>query len=423
MARLLVTMLAAAAGLGLLAACSDGSGDRAGPDDEAPAGATALGETTATSAPSGTEAGADRAGADDEGAGAAEEATTIGPLPDTPVGRFAQAVVDGTGTDATIGGSPAAIYLEYLAKFTELTGIPVGEVIAIDDDSFVLQQGFGRPDVRFDSFEITPLGIADVAMSGRPMVDSVAAVLRPVTDPSGVEVRGGFSFTSYGNDLRVLQVEVHNGSDRELMVDPTRAVFVEAGSTRLEAAESGIEAPVTLGPDATADAIVSTLRGSGDPNGLLELVLVPIDPADPDGELAIEVPIGTVRPTFFDRDREGALRGELDADVAFATESAELSDQALDTLFKASQEILASGEAAALCVAGHADSVGDDAFNLELSTARARAVAEVLARYGVTNPIRAEGYGEAFAPGDEQDDPGSRRVDVTFAECPTRPGE
>ncbi len=95
--------------------------------------------------------------------------------------------------------------------------------------------------------------------------------------------------------------------------------------------------------------------------------------------------------------------------------------QALDILFKATQEILAFDPSSPICVAGYADSVGDEAYNLSLSRARAEAVAEVLVRYGVGNELVTVGYGEAFAPGDELADPNARRVDVSFADCPESP--
>jgi outer membrane protein OmpA-like peptidoglycan-associated protein len=45
-------------------------------------------------------------------------------------------------------------------------------------------------------------------------------------------------------------------------------------------------------------------------------------------------------------------------------------------------------------VVGHTDSSGDDAHNLELSTARAEAVATTLREHGVTQTLDARGAGE-----------------------------
>lgn len=391
-------------GLGLLAACTgDGEGGEAEPEPDSSDPAT----------PTSTEAG--QTSPDD---GAPAEPTVA--LPDTAVGEFARAVVTATTSEATVGGSPAAFYLEYLAKVTEITGIPVGSVVEIDEQGFTLDQGLGRMPVIFSEIETTALGVNDLLMDGRAMTDIIDVVRHPVADPSGVEVLDGYGFTSYGPD-RILLLTVHNGTDDRLTVDPALASFLRGENVRLSATSSGIEAPVEVAKGTTAEVILSVERGDGVPGGILELVLTRAEGAGDDAEIVVMVPMGGVQPTFFGLAPEGALRGALDADIAFDTGSAEPSDEALTTLFKASQEITAYDQATSLCVAGHADSVGTEGSNLDLSSARAKAIAAVLADYGVSNPIVAKGYGEAFAPGEEQDDPASRRVDVSFTDCPKAP--
>lgn len=390
-----------AAGLLLVAGCSgDDTGDGAGAATGTSSAEAEASSTTTTGADSDT----------------AAAATTT--LPDTPVGHYAEAVVGATTSDAAIGGSPAAVYLAYLAKMTELTGQPVGRVGGIDDDGFVLVQAAGA-DIVYDRFERSDLGVADLDMDGRPLSDIVAVLSRPVRDPSGVEAVGGYAFTSYGAN-RVVVVTVHNGTDQPLTVDPLAASWIEISGYRHPAEAIGLGGPVELAPGATADVINTFPRGDAEPDGVLDQVIGPAADGSAAG-LTLAIPFGRGRATFFTAGPGGTLEGELDADIAFATGSAEPSLEAIEILFKAAQEILVHDPTSALCVAGHADSVGGEADNLELSQARADAVAAVLRDDGVTNPIVAVGYGEAFAPGEELDDPGSRRVAVSFADCPEAP--
>ncbi len=123
----------------------------------------------------------------------------------------------------------------------------------------------------------------------------------------------------------------------------------------------------------------------------------------------------TVDQEFFITDGEVAA-GSLNADVGFATGSAELTEDARVLLQGPLREIVENhpGE---ICVEGYADSVGPDADNLALSQARAEAVAAHLTASGVTNPIEPVGFGESEATADEVDDPSLRRVDVILAAC------
>lgn len=113
---------------------------------------------------------------------------------------------------------------------------------------------------------------------------------------------------------------------------------------------------------------------------------------------------------------DGATSGSLDADIGFATGSAELTDDAKLLLQPAVDQIAGSSE---VCVEGFADSVGANADNLALSQARAEAVADFLSVSGVTAAIQAVGRGESEATADDVDDPALRRVDITLSACPT----
>ncbi len=345
-------------------------------------------------------------------------ATTADPLQDTLVGRYADAVATSTRSDAAIAGSPAATYLAYLFEMADITGALTGDVSALTGDGFVLIQGGGLQDVSYDRFEMSELGISDLAMDGRPLSAIVAVLSRPIEHSSGVEILDGFSFTSFGVN-RVVVVSVRNGSDATVSSALERSTLVEASGSRQAGVADGVGDEVEIAPGATANVVYTFPRGDADPSAVLNQVFVRLD-ADgaPQSEITVETPLGRNQPTFFQLEPDGALRGQLDADIGFETDSAEPSTQALDILFKASREILSFDPTSAICVAGYADSVGDEAYNLSLSKARAEAVAEVLAGYGVGNQLLPVGYGEAFAPGDELADPNSRRVDVSFADCP-----
>ena len=111
----------------------------------------------------------------------------------------------------------------------------------------------------------------------------------------------------------------------------------------------------------------------------------------------------------------GVTAGSLSSDVAFATGSAELTDDARVLLNGALDRI--STHTGPVCVEGYADSVGDDAANLTLSQDRAASVAAYLTDAGLGNEIEAVGFGESLATVDDTDDPALRRVDIKLAAC------
>ena len=112
----------------------------------------------------------------------------------------------------------------------------------------------------------------------------------------------------------------------------------------------------------------------------------------------------------------------LPADALFEFDKADLSAGASEQLFKTA-ELIRGAPAGPLRIVGHSDSKGDDAYNLKLSEARARTVAEWLGRQvGVRQrKFVVEGRGETapLAPNetrDGKDDPAgrarNRRVEV-----------
>ena len=87
---------------------------------------------------------------------------------------------------------------------------------------------------------------------------------------------------------------------------------------------------------------------------------------------------------------------DLAADVLFAFDSADLAPTAAEQLRK-TVEVIQRGGAGAIQVIGHTDSQGTDAYNLDLSLRRARAVSTWLSTEGgvAADRLRSEGRGEA----------------------------
>lgn len=113
----------------------------------------------------------------------------------------------------------------------------------------------------------------------------------------------------------------------------------------------------------------------------------------------------------------------LAADVLFAFDSAELTPGAESRLGEAAQQ-LADGGQSPVQVVGHTDSVGDTAYNQDLSQRRAEAVSGALAALVPDLTYEVEGRGEAEPVVDETTDDGgddpeararNRRVAITFA--------
>ncbi len=113
--------------------------------------------------------------------------------------------------------------------------------------------------------------------------------------------------------------------------------------------------------------------------------------------------------------RDGEIDYELPDSILFDLDSARVSrdaDQVLQEIANAAHD----QPGASLVVEGHTDTSGTHEHNQALSDARARAVADVLAREGVARDrIRTEGMGEeglAVQTGEGVREPRNRRVVV-----------
>jgi outer membrane protein OmpA-like peptidoglycan-associated protein len=111
-------------------------------------------------------------------------------------------------------------------------------------------------------------------------------------------------------------------------------------------------------------------------------------------------------------------------EVNFRRDSAEIDDSEkpkLEASFAKVTDAIASHRdlgRISLYIAGHTDSVGAPAYNLQLSRARAQAIAGWFKKRGLKVPIAFEGFGESallIKTADEVDEPRNRRVDYILA--------
>lgn len=127
---------------------------------------------------------------------------------------------------------------------------------------------------------------------------------------------------------------------------------------------------------------------------------------------------------FAVRESDVDIRLELNADVLFEFDRAELLPNAEPVLRKAAA-YLSEERTSAIRIEGHTDSKGDDAYNLRLSRQRAEAVRRWLRERGGIDPARmsATGHGEKnpVTPNtrpDGSDDPDgrqrNRRVEIVI---------
>jgi flagellar motor protein MotB len=139
------------------------------------------------------------------------------------------------------------------------------------------------------------------------------------------------------------------------------------------------------------------------------------------------------RIEVFGYDEDGAYKGIAitpwalsipHEEVNFRRDSADIDDSEkpkLEASFtKVNEAILSHRDLGriSLFIAGHTDSVGTTAYNLQLSRARAQAIAGWFRKRGLKLPIAFEGFGESallVKTADEVDEPRNRRVDYILS--------
>lgn len=109
------------------------------------------------------------------------------------------------------------------------------------------------------------------------------------------------------------------------------------------------------------------------------------------------------------------LRVTIDDEVAFDYKSTAIRPDFLPTLERVADVLAEHGDTRVLVV-GYTDSVGSDLYNRQLSLARAEAVRDALATYGVDPArVRAEGRGESEPRAANDSEAGreaNRRVEI-----------
>jgi outer membrane protein OmpA-like peptidoglycan-associated protein len=144
-----------------------------------------------------------------------------------------------------------------------------------------------------------------------------------------------------------------------------------------------------------------------------------------------DAPVGRIEVFAYDSD--GAYKGIAivpwsvsipHEEVNFRRDSAEIDDAEkpkLEASFAKVTEAVASHKELGkitLFIAGHTDTVATAAYNLQLSRARAQAIATWFRRRGLKIPIAFEGFGESsllVKTADEVDEPRNRRVDYILS--------
>lgn len=107
---------------------------------------------------------------------------------------------------------------------------------------------------------------------------------------------------------------------------------------------------------------------------------------------------------------------ETNQDAIRATEEPKLQ-ASLELIQRAAKDHEDLG-AITLFIAGHTDTRGEAAHNLDLSRRRARAIATWFKRHGLAVPVAYEGFGESslkVKTADETDEPQNRRVDYVLS--------
>lgn len=327
----------------------------------------------------------------------------------TVVAEYANAVLARKVSNAAAPATAAALYLDYLARGERIGANVSFEEIRKSAEGF--QFLIGDVDYDFADVKVSPAGVEDVTLNGVPLSQRLAGVGQPVSN-NGLSIESGVSYlTALGHRIVILTAVNQSGNDVVPM--PTLSEFLQNNGNRLSDLGT-LAAPPRIPAGGRADVAFISDKGDEQPDGLLTYVFL----SDSGQNIEVSVPLGKAEQSFFQVDEDGSVAGVLSSDIGFANGSSVLSGEARGILAGAAGELANIVDPSTeVCVEGHADSVGSKETNIALSSQRAAAVRDELKRQGVTNNIVIIGHGERFAPGDEQPDPGSRRVDIRLEGC------
>ncbi|MFN7145389.1 MAG: OmpA family protein, partial [Myxococcota bacterium] len=183
-------------------------------------------------------------------------------------------------------------------------------------------------------------------------------------------------------------------NDKDGLLDPDDACPNEAGAAETKGC-----------PDRDADTVVDSADACPDVPGLVDLGGCPDRDKDRVPEPRDQCPDEAIDPREDPTRSDGCPRRvfvttekiEILEKVYFDTNKTTIKKQSFGLLEDVARILNANPDIASIEVAGHTDSVGNDAANLKLSQGRAEAVAKHLATIGKVDPARltAAGYGES----------------------------
>jgi outer membrane protein OmpA-like peptidoglycan-associated protein len=215
-------------------------------------------------------------------------------------------------------------------------------------------------------------------------------------------------------------------SGLEILVDKSR---VDLKEHRLEVRINHVAGKVTLKVFDDAGAVLADTEQDFAGRAPGSTLVVTWSPSS-------DAPVGKIE--LFAYDKDGAYKGVAivpwsvsvpHEEVNFKHDSADIEDSEkpkLEASFLKVTEAIASHKELGritLFIAGHTDTVGASAYNVQLSRARAQAIAGWFRRRGLRSPVAYEGFGESallVKTPDETDEPRNRRVDyILSVEEPT----
>jgi OOP family OmpA-OmpF porin len=246
--------------------------------------------------------------------------------------------------------------------------------------------------------------------SGRYTIDGVEVV--NYGDGSGSYEGGGVSITNYGDgsgrysDEERSVVVYGDGSGEETTSEGTITNYGD-GSGRLDG--GGVEI-VNYGDGSgrySDDEI--EIVNYGDGTGTVNGTPIEVEPIDEVATIGSFPPMGALEPIT-----ACGTTITLDSAVLFDIDQYSIRPDAaavLDSL----AEALVDGDVPEAQIAGHTDSVRDEAWNQQLSEDRAASVADALTERGVTSELSTVGYGETRPVASNDTDAGrqqNRRVEI-----------
>ncbi|GAB3481432.1 OmpA family protein [Nocardiopsis coralliicola] len=258
------------------------------------------------------------------------------------------------------------------------------------------------------------LGRASIPPSAIPPV-TIPEVEIPALEVDGEEVLPGEAekaVTQEGDEAEgdvadeMCQISEEEAGDGGLIGSVLRPSIFREGLFRNSAFQGSLRRPATELPDGTEIPAVEVPSTKVD--------AVSVDAVSIDSDLLESRIVDDM--TVLEGD--GEVTYNLDADVLFDTDSAEIRGEAADSLQAAADEMEQLPSDAPVRVEGHTDSDGDAEHNQDLSERRAQAVVDWLVDEGGLDADRftATGHGESKPTASNDDEDGkaqNRRVMIS----------